>query len=131
MTAHFTIASLGLDDLGDAWPIVRASGAHANEDWWIAEAAQMIAGGGGVLVARAPDGYLHAVASFEPPGAAGQRTLVVRTLITFELSASEPARSALLAALKRVARKLECSHLSFPLAGTFRSCVEDANRKMI
>ena len=124
MTAHFTIASLGVGELGEAWPIVRASGAHANEDWWISEAAQLIAGGGGVLVARAPDGYLHAVASFELPRATGQRTLVVRTLITFELSANEPARTALLAALKRIATKLECSHVTFPLARTVRPRVD-------
>lgn len=120
MTAHFNITSLDIAKVGEAWPIVRSSCAHANEDWWIAEAAQVIAGGGGVLVARAADGCVHAVASFEAPEQADQRTLIVRTLVTFELSSNEPAKSALIAALKRIARKLKCSHLSFPITGTVR-----------
>ena len=120
MVALFKIEALKADELGEAWPIVRSSGAYANEDWWIAEAIKLIGDGGGVLVARAADHCLHAVASFEGPRLLGQRTLVVHTLITFELSPNEPARMALLDALERIATKLECSHLVLPLAGTVR-----------
>jgi hypothetical protein len=60
VTAHFTIASLGAGKLGEAWPIVRASSAHANEDWWVSEAAQLIAGGGGGVLAAQSSPRRHA-----------------------------------------------------------------------
>lgn len=120
MVALFNVEALKTQKLSEAWPIVRSSGVYANEDWWIAEATKLIGDGGGVLAARAADGCLHAVASFEGPKLLGQRTLVVHTLITFELSPNEPARMALLNALERIATKLECSHLVIPLAGAVR-----------
>lgn len=120
MEALFKVKPLATRELSHVWPIVRSSGEYANEDWWIADASSLIAGGGGVLVACAADGCLHAVACFERPERR-PGTLVVRTLITFELTPDEPARTAVLHALKRIATKLECSHLILPLAGAVRS----------
>ncbi|HJP67983.1 MAG TPA: hypothetical protein VJ846_03690 [Sphingomicrobium sp.] len=120
MVALFKVKALATEELSEVWPIVRSSGDYANEDWWIAEASRVIANGGGVLVARAADGCLHAVASFERPERPGHDALVVRTLITFELSPNEPARTAVLNALKRIATKLQCTHLILPLAGVVR-----------
>ena len=118
MHSLFKIEALKKGALGDAWPLIRSSGMYANEDWWTAEASDVIQRGGGVLVARAADGCVHAVASFEPVGGE-KRTLAVRTLITLELTSSEPARTALLGVLERIATKLECSHMLLPLAGKF------------
>lgn len=117
MHSLFKIEALKTRALHDAWPLVRTSGAYANEDWWTAEACAVINSGGGVLVARAADGCIHAVTSFQPTNRESERTLVVRTLITLELTSSEPARTALLGALERTATKLECSYLLLPLAG--------------
>ena len=117
MSEHVSIEALRESELSEAWALARSSGSYANEDWWVTEGREVIAGGGGVLAARAADGHLHGVATFEaaPPSA---RTLTVRTLITFDLSRNAPARSALLASLKRIAAKLECTHVVLPLSAT-------------
>lgn len=117
MQSLFKIEALKTRALHDAWPLVRTSGVYANEDWWTAEACDVIGAGGGVLVARAADGCVHAVTSFQPVNREGERTLAVRRLITLELTSNEPARTALLAALERIATKLECTYLLLPLAG--------------
>lgn len=115
--ADFIVQALKTNELSEAWPIVR-SGPYPNVDWWLFEAAEMIANGGGVLVARAPDGRIHGVATFEAPANAAT-VLTIRLLISLELSRSAPARAALLKSLERIARRLDCSHVILPLAGKF------------
>lgn len=117
MPTQINIEGLSGPKLGEAWTLARSSGAYANEDWWIAEGDDLIARGG-VLAARAADGRLHGLATFEAP-APGASTLMVRMLVTFELTRSAPARSALLASLKRIATKLECTHVVLPLCAQF------------
>ena len=115
--ANFTVQALKPNELIDAWPVVR-SGPYANADWWLAEAAELIKGGGGVLVARAPDGRIHGVATFKPPALlARKKMLTIPLLISFELNRTAPARSALLKTLERIATKLDCSHVVLPLSG--------------
>ena len=126
MHSLFKIEALNTQGLHDAWPLVRSSGVYANEDWWTAEACDVIRGGGGVLVARAADGCVHAVTSFQPVNGESERTLAVKRLITLELTSNEPARTALLGALERIATKLECSYLLLPLAGKHVQTVEPA-----
>lgn len=115
--AHFTVENLQKDRLGEAWPVVRTSGLEANLDWWLTDAAGLIDRGGGVLVARAPNGSIHGVAAYEAvhrPPLAG--VLAVEMLITFELNRRAPARRSLCEALEQVAMALNCTGLDFPLS---------------
>lgn len=116
--AHFTVRALKKEELAAAWPIVRSSNVHANLDWWLTDATELIADRGGVLVALAQDGAIHGVATFKAPhDSAGEKILSIPMLITFELSGSAPARHALVKTLERIAIKLECTHVVLPLAG--------------
>ena len=117
MLRQFSVEALGIHKLAEAWGLVRSSGSYANEDWWISEAADLIKHGGGVLAARATDGKLHGVATFQQPRRPTEETLVVPILVTFELNRSAPARTALLYSLKRIATKLSCTHMLLPLCG--------------
>jgi len=130
MLPQIKVEDLKIEKLGDAWAIVRSSGFYGNEDWWIAEGTDLIADRGGVLAARAGDGRLHGVATFQVPGRPNNDTLVVRMLLTFELSRSAPARNALLNSLKRIATKLECTHILLPIPGKreLRRAVPDYDR---
>lgn len=113
--AEFTVQALKPNELSEAWPIVR-SGPYPNVDWWLSEAADLIRNGGGVLVARAQDGRIYGVASFDAPAhLATERVLNIRLLISFDLSLSSPARDALLRSLRRIAGRLECRHIIAPL----------------
>ena len=115
--AHFSIQALKARELGEAWPVIRATASHANPEWWMSDAADMIEAGGGVLVARAPDGRIHGVATFKvPPAPKAERTIVIPTLVAFELSRSAPVRAALLEALGRIAERLGCGHVALPLS---------------
>jgi hypothetical protein len=114
MAAQIKIEALSAPKLSEAWTLARSSGSYANEDWWIAEGYDLIARGGGILAARAADGQLHGIVTFEAPRP-GARTLIVRMLLTFELTRSAPARNALLTSLRRIATKLECTHVVLPL----------------
>ena len=59
--AQFTIEHLSEDRLLDGWPVVRMAHSHANDEWWLSEAAALIGRGGGILAARAPDGTIPAL----------------------------------------------------------------------
>ena len=127
MLQPVSVEALATHKLGESLELVRSSGSYANEDWWIAEAVDLIKDGGGVLAARASDGKLHGVATFQAPRRPTEETLVVPILVTFELRRSAPARNALLHSLKRVATKLNCTHMLLPLSGK----VEDLNPRTI
>lgn len=115
----FDIQALQVRELREAWPAVR-SGPYANIDWWLTDGADLIDGGGGVLVARALRGDVHGVATFYvSAGLAKKRVLRIPLLISLDLSRGAPAKAALLAALERIAVTLECSHVAFPLACSF------------
>jgi hypothetical protein len=117
MPQQVSVESLKTDKLSEVWALARSSGSYANEDWWIAEGTDLISRGGGVLAARATDGRPHGVATFQVPRRPNEDTLVVPMLVTFELSRTAPARSALLNSLKRIATKLDCTHILLPLCG--------------
>lgn len=118
MRQQLSVEALKTEELSEAWALARASGTYANKDWWIAEGTEIISAGGGVLAARAMDGQLHGVATFQ---ASREGTLVIPLLVTFEFSRCEPTRNALLNSLKRIATKLECTHVLAPLSGKFES----------
>jgi hypothetical protein len=114
--AIFTIEHLSDGELADAWPVVCMTHAHANSDWWLAEAAALIERGGGILAARAANGSVHGVATYEVARKAMLgRVLAVDLLITFELSRRAPARQTLVEALELLASAFDCRSVVLPL----------------
>jgi hypothetical protein len=114
--AQFAIEHLSDDQLPEAWPVVRMVDAHANCDWWLSEAAELIERGGGILAARAPDGNIHGIATYavaRKPLLG--RVLAVDTLVAFELSRRAPARHALYEALELLASAFDCRSIVLPL----------------
>lgn len=114
--SKFAVEHLSEDRLAEAWPVVCMSHSHANADWWISESAALIGRGGGVLAARAPDGTIHGVATYEvaKKGFLG-RVLAVATLVTFELSRRAPARHALCDSLDLLGHAFDCRSVVLPL----------------
>ena len=117
--AQFAIEHLAEDQLPDAWPVVRMAHAHTSAEWWASEAAALIERGGGVLAARASDGMIHGIATYEVARKALLgRVLAVDTLIAFELSRRAPVRHALCEALELLGRAFDCRGLVLPLRST-------------
>lgn len=112
----FTIEHLDASKLLDAWPILRSAGAEPLPDWWETEARELMHRGGGVLAARAPDGSVHGVATYEcvhRPRAGSM--LAVDRLVTFELHRKEPVKQALCDAIYKIAAAFCCSSVALPL----------------
>lgn len=111
-----TVEQLTEQRLHDAWPILAIPSAAPPPRWWAQEVADLIRGGGGVLVARPADGLVHGLATYEPlDGPRGERVLAVLRLITVELSMKQPVRQELLRTLERVADALGCRAMALPL----------------
>src|SRR6476469_2081587 len=112
----FTIEHLDEHKLLDAWPLLRSAGVEPLPDWWENEALVLMRRGGGVLAARAPDGSVHGVATYEcvhRPRAGS--VLAVDRLLTFELNRKEPVKAALCEAIHRMAFAFCCSAVALPL----------------
>lgn len=109
---RFTVEHLGNAQLDEAWPLVRMSGAHFEPEWWRTEAETIVGRSGGVLVARAADGSIHGVATYQPDA----NGLAVERLLTFELNRTAPCRRALSAALEILAVALDCHGVDFPVS---------------
>jgi hypothetical protein len=113
--AVFTIEHLDERKLLDAWPLLRLAGAEPLPDWWGNEALDLMGRGGGVLAARAPDGSIHGIATYEcvhRPRAGSM--LAVNRLVTCELNRKEPVKGALCGALHRIAAAFCCSAVALP-----------------
>lgn len=114
----FTIEHLDEEKLLDAWPLLRSRGSDPLPDWWTNEALELMGRGGGVLAARAPDGSVHGVATYEcvhRPRSGS--VLTVDRLVTFELNRKEPVKQALGGALHMIASAFCCSAIALPLQG--------------
>jgi len=112
----FTIEHLEERTLLAAWPILRSAGAGPVSAWWENEARELLSRGGGVLVARAPDGSVHGIATYEcvrRPRAGC--VIAVDRLLTFELNRKEPVKEALCSAIYKIAEAFCCSSVAFPL----------------
>jgi hypothetical protein len=112
----FTIEHLDEHRLLDAWPILRSTGLEPLPDWWENEALELMGRGGGVLAARAVDGSVHGVATYEcihRPRAGC--VLAVDRLVTFELNRKEPVKEALCEAIHRIASAFCCTCVALPL----------------
>lgn len=117
----FKIEHLSQLQLEEAWPVLCLGGVELLDDWWLREARELIERGGGVLVARAPDGTIHGVATYECVRRAGVGpVLAVERLVSFELSRKAPARNALHEALALIARAFSCSEIDLPLPSISR-----------
>nr|NUR37334.1 hypothetical protein [Sphingomonas sp.] len=112
----FTIEHLGEQTLLDAWPLLRSAGAEPLPDWWENEGLELMRRGGGVLAARAPDGAVYGIATYEcvHRSHAGS-VLAVDRLVTFELNRKEPVKEALGGALHMIASAFCCSSIALPL----------------
>jgi hypothetical protein len=111
----FAIEHLDEQKLLDAWPLLPSTNAEPLPTWWENEALELMGRGGGVLAARAGDGCVHGVATYEcvhRPRAG--RVLAVDRLVTFELK-REPVKQALCDALYVIAAAFCCSAVALPL----------------
>lgn len=96
-----------------AYPLIR-SAARVSQARWEAFARQLIAAGGGILVASADDGCVHGVAAFRRTGSLRfERALQVDILVAFELSRGAPVRRALCDGLEEIARETGCRGIVF------------------
>ena len=112
----FTIEHLDEEKLLDAWPLLRSRGSDPLPDWWTNEALELMGRGGGVLAARAPDGSVHGVATYECVHRPRRGpVLAVNRLVTFELNRKEPVKEALAGALHMIASTFRCSAIELPL----------------
>lgn len=112
----FTIEHLDQGKLLDAWPLLRSAGTEPLPDWWENEARALMERGGGVLIARAPDGLVHGVATYEcVHRARAGSVLKVERFVTFELKREEPVKQALGGALHMIASAFCCSAIALPL----------------
>lgn len=115
-TPALTLERLREHQLLDAWPLIGLAMAYPVRDWWTHEAAELLRQGGGVLVARRPDGLVHGLATYRRSSPSKeQHILTVTHLITVELSRKQPVRQALLRALDALAIELRCSSMALPL----------------
>jgi hypothetical protein len=107
------------DDLALAYPLVRSS-ARVGPEQWMAFAGGLIAGGGGVLGARADGDCLYGLATFRPLNTLRHgRALYVELVVAVELSRRQPVRDVLLHELNRIAHDRACPSILLTIpAGT-------------
>ncbi len=115
---QFTVVHLQQDRLDEALPMVRMASPAATADQWRLFVSWLGRNDGGVLAAIAGDGRPHGIAAFrtEENFSLG-RTLHVEPMVTFELSRSSPARTALCQSLELLAIARGCENLVIVTAG--------------
>jgi hypothetical protein len=126
----FSIVHLDERNVLDAWPVLRSTGAVVVADWWEDEVHQLMNRGGGILAARAADGSIHGVATYECVHR--PRTgcvLAVGRLVTIELSRKQPVKEALCDALHVIAGAFCCSAVAMPLPA--KGYLQQRTRQMI
>lgn len=102
--SQFTVIHLQGDRLDEALPLVRMAAPTATVDQWRHFVGWLGRNDGGVLAAFAGDGRPHGIAAFRPEESLSLgRVLHVEPMVTFELSRSAPARTALCQALELLA----------------------------
>lgn len=125
----FTIEHLAVDNLLDAWPVIRSACTEPLAEWWENEARALIGRGGGVLAARAQDNSVHGIATYECVRRANAGSvLAVDRLVTFELNRKEPVKQALGAALHMIASAFCCSGIALPQPA--KAHLRDRSRQM-
>jgi len=113
---HFTVEQLSEAQLPEAEAIVRIVGSEMPAEWWRNEAGELIRRGGGVLAARAGDGAVHGIATYEVvKRQRSGRVLAVGTLFSVDLSRKQPAKQSLVRALELVSAAFDCTAIVLPL----------------
>ena len=107
---QFQLSHLSPDKMDMAFGLVRIAIPGTRLPDWQRYANSLLVSGGAILALTAPDGSIHAIASYMPePSLRYGRVLRVDTFIAFELSRRAPARKALCDALQAMAEGLDCS----------------------
>ena len=110
--SQFTVIHLQRDRLDEALPLVRMAAPTATADQWRKFVGWLGRNDGGVLAAFAGDGRPHGIAAFRTEESLSLgRALHVEPMVTFELSRSAPARTALCQALELLAVARKCDNL--------------------
>jgi hypothetical protein len=108
------VSAIDEDELPFVWPLVRAGGYDLELPGWLINGRSLIARGGSILAAQAPDSTFFGVATCEAVEQARARVLAVATFVTFELSGDAPVRRALTDAVEALGRKLGCAAVAVP-----------------
>jgi len=107
----FTVSYLKLEQLGEAYPLIR-SAARVTKEQWLAFARQARENCGEVLAVFAEDGHIHGVAVyFAISSLRHGPALMVEVIASFELTRGRPARKALCLALVEAAKVRGCKSL--------------------
>lgn len=109
-----TIAHLDEEHLLDAWPILHVAGGEVQRLWWENEARALLGRGGGILAARAADGTVYGVATYECAHRDAESVLAVDRLVALELNGNEPVKRALRGAIDEIASAFGCSAIALP-----------------
>lgn len=114
--SHFTIEHLREGQLAEAGAFLRLTGAESVPGWWENEVRELLGRGGGILAARAADGTLHGLATYEVVRRRHTgRVLEVARLVSFELNRRQPVKHALIHALGLISDAFDCAAVALPL----------------
>ena len=114
--AILTTVHLDEGHLLDAWPILHAAAGEVQAQWWESEARALLARGGGVLAARAANGSVYGVATYECVHRGTGSVLAVDRFVTLELNRNEPAKEALRGAINEIAAAFGCRSIALPVS---------------
>jgi len=113
---NLSVLSIGRERLAQAYPLIR-SAARVTPERWQEFGEELIAHGGGVLIATAEDGCVHGVAAFRPSGNLRHlRSLEVDIIVAFELRCGARVRDSLRAALDEIAINQGCRSVNLTMA---------------
>lgn len=109
-----TVTPIDKEELPFVWPLVRAGGHDLGLRGWLLDGRALMARGGAILAARAPDSTFFGVATCEAVERGTVRVLDVGVFVAFELSRDAPVRRALTDAVEALAEELGCRGVTVP-----------------
>ena len=110
--SRFMVIHLQEDRLDQALPLARMAAPLLTPEHWREFVRLLAKDDGGILAAIAGDGRTHGVAAYRiQQGLTYGRALRVEPMVTFEISRSAPARTALCDALELLALAKACDSL--------------------
>lgn len=113
---QFSLSHLSADQTDTAFGLVRIALPGTRLADWQNYVRSLMVSGGAILALTAPDGGIHALASYMPEVSLRHgRALRVDLFIAFELSRTAPARKALCEGLQTLAKGLGCSTVLYTL----------------
>lgn len=125
------VSELEADCLAEAYPLIRCL-AGVEADRWIGFAEDLLARGGGFLVARAEDGRVHGVAGYILSNSLKHgKALRIEVLAAIELGHTPLVREALSSAADSLARKMGCSVVVYNLDAKGLLSTQSARRRSL